>query len=218
MLKKRGSIVIAGLVGFVIGIVSVWIYFNYKSINWTATSCFVAVVVLIVTTYENRRRFEQDWNTRLRVSDADKLIDLISQYIGSYQSCQTVSCDILIRKSKFIDQADFTSKISAKADTRNDLILNMSSITSQIEMLEIRILKEISNKSLFDDIKKVNDEINRFYRKNLLVLANKKLDNQSIEKIIKENCEHQNEIVKENIRNIQEKSAQVYQELIAIKR
>lgn len=44
----------------------------------------ISIGALIVTTYENGRKFKDDWEQKQSTSNADSLFDLISQFIGNY--------------------------------------------------------------------------------------------------------------------------------------
>lgn len=188
-----------------------------KNINWTAISCLITVIVLFATITDNRKRFEKDWITRVRVSDSDKLIDLVSQYIGNYQQHQRFAVEILMRSAGIINSGDNNQKIQEKNDLRDGAVIKLGTITSQIEMLEMRLPNEISNKGLLEKINCINKETDEFYFDNLNASVDLVNDENETREKIKEKCQELDKLTKENIKIIQIMSAEICQELVTIK-
>lgn len=188
-------------------------------INWTAIACLISVTALILTTYENRKRFKKDWVAKVKVADGDNLINLASQYIANYQTCQTFTVDILMRETTFIQDSGYRLETKGLLDRRNNIILELRSINSQIQMLEILIAKDISDNDFFDKIKTINDEVNDFIKQNdlLSVLRREHGNRESAKAFIRANCEDQNRITKDNIEFVQKKAVQIYRELVTVK-
>lgn len=222
-IKPLGGGLIGGLAG---GIFSNEVYLNF---NWTAFACFVSVVALIVTTCENRRRFKKDWKQKQNTDNANAMNDLVSQFIGNYQRCQTITVAILLKTPGF-GNSIYESKISEMISQRNDIIFVLDSIISQIKMLKIRMNQDVQSGELFDQIDKIKSEINQFFRDNnpRSIVSKYEIDNPAADVIakmsyskkvaqnIKGNCEHQNEIVNSNIESLQEKASNLYIRLTKI--
>lgn len=189
-----------GAFGGVLGGLTVSYFYLHIHINWTAITCLITVGALIVTTFENRTRFKQDWKNKIRTSNADELMKIISEYVGNYHNCQKMTIDILY--SEHYD----------KIQNRNEVISNLESVTSQIRMLNLRISKEDSVMALMNDlinkIREINDEINDFYDSNN--------DKGKDKDTIKKNGEDENKRVNKNIEEIEKKSSEIYKELVSV--
>lgn len=190
--------ILVGAFGGILGGLTVLCFYLHIHINWTAITCLITVGALIVTTFENRTRFKEDWKNKIRTSNADELMKIISEYVGNYHSCQKITMDIL-----YCEHHD-------KIQNRNDVISNLESVTSQIRMLNLRISNEYSVIVLMNDlikkIEKINDEINDFYS------SNTGKDTKTIYK----NGEDEDKRVNKNIEEIENKSSEIYKKLVSV--
>lgn len=221
-MKRINDIIVGGLAGVISGSLVVWVNSNHK-MNWTAVACMISILVLIVTVNENRSRFKEDWIARVNVSDADKLIELVSQYIGNYQQYQRFTIEIIMRSAGIFNSGNNDYEIQEKKHLRDGVLFELDSITSQIKLLEIRITKDVSNDGLFEKIESIKTEMKDFYLPNLKLIDDLKLvdgwssdDNEFKDKIRSE-CRQQDQITRENIEIIQKKSAEIYRELVTVK-
>ena len=216
-MKRINDIIVGGLAGVISGSLVVWVNSNHK-MNWTAFACMISILVLIVTVNENRSRFKEDWIARVNVSDADKLIELVSQYIGDYQQYQRFTIEIIMRSAGIFNSGNNDYEIQEKKHLRDGIVFELDSIISQIKLLEIRIIKDVSNDGLFEKIESIKTEMSDFYLPNLeLVEDGRSGDENELKDIVRSKCQQQNEITRENIEIIQKKSAKIYRELVAVK-
>lgn len=217
-MKRINNIIEAGFAGIIGGAFVVWFNSNPNlKINWTAVACMISILVLIVTVYENRSRFKEDWIARVNVSDADKLIELVSQYIGNYQQYQIFTNEIMMRSAKIFNSGNNDYEIQEKKHLRDGIVFELNSITSQIKLFEIRITKDVSNNGLFGKIESINTEINEFYLPNLELVDGWSGDDNELKDKIRSKCRQQDQITRENIKIIQQKSAEIYRELVTVK-
>lgn len=215
-MKRINNVIEAGLAGIIGGSFVVWFNSN-PTINWTAVACMISILVLIVTVYENRSRFKEDWIARVNVSDADKLIELVSRYIGNYQQYQRFTIEIIERSAGVFNSGNNDYEIREKKRLRDGIVFELDSITSQIKLLEIRITKDVPNNGLFGKIESINIEMNNFYLPNLKLIDRLRDDENELKDKIRSNCRQQDQITRENIEIIQQKSAEIYRELVTIK-
>lgn len=227
-MKDRIKLVVSGILGGLLGGIFVVEVHQKMSINWTALACFISVGVLIVTTYENRRRFTKDWQQKQKSEKADTLNDLISQFIGNYQKCQTVTVDILLSTPGYGRLSiDLQNRLTELKKQRNETVFALDSVISQLRMLQIRLAEEVEIENLFDKIDDIELEINNFFKENnsrdiveQFIVSNPESNqderfiysNKTHERI-HENCVDQDMLTKENIKYLQSEASRWYAKL-----
>lgn len=198
-MKNLTKEVLIGIFGGAVGgVTASFIYLNIH-VNWTAIACLISILVLIVTIIENRISLRKDLENKVRTSIADQLIKDMSVYVGNYHECQKTTIDI------------FSNPTHEKKQHRNDIISNMEFTLSKIRMLELRTSKEelvqMLMKNLVNEIEKVNNQINEFYRNNKDI---------NCAKCIQKQGSMEDKRVKNNISSIESISSEIYRALVSV--
>lgn len=118
--------------------------FVKHSVNWTAVACFVSVIALIFTTYENRRRFYLDYRQKVNINKSEELATLTGEFLTAYEKSQLIS--ILIKEDELLVDWE---KSHFNEDDRNSIVFNIRSVINKMKLLENRISSFPESKNFY---------------------------------------------------------------------
>lgn len=205
--------IILGVAG---GLLTIEIVFRL-SVDWTAVACFISITALIFTTYENRRRFKIDAQRTTKNYNADLLTELTSQFVANYQRVQKYQFQRHRNSAMMNYNGYFVEEDNKLINKVNDVILNIDSIYSQIEMLIIRIHADPNDNKLLSSMHESMTQLNTFNKSVEVTEISRNLkqtgSSDTVINRVNEMIEQQFDISKDKIKKIQTNSIELYQKL-----
>lgn len=217
-LKQNFMIFFLGALGGIIGGTIIVLLMLKFSINWTAIACITSIIALIITTRGNRKRFEKDAEMKLKVANANELMGLISEFLVVYRERLRLMTVVLKRRSNFFDKDAYKKETLEYSRDLSNTAFRMQSVISKIDMVYVRIEKDIAENDLFKLFSKIDCDVDAFFKSTQpQTLLGYGLEESEVQRLVKEQCRIREDYVEKEIRNIQEQSAKLFNELTALK-
>ena len=217
-LKQNFMIFFLGAFGGIIGGTIIVLLMLKFSINWTAIACITSIIALIITTRGNRKRFEKDAEMKLKVANANELMGLISEFLVVYRERLRLMTVVLRRRTNFDASQMYKEKTSELARELTDTVFRIKSVISKIDMVYVRIEKDIAENNLFILFSKIDRDDDAFFKSiQPQTLLGYGLEESEVQRIVKEQCQMRADYLEKEIRNIQEQSAKLFNELTTLK-